>query len=271
MKVARKLGVTDMEIATLRGAVLKALAAGPLEMESLRAKVGDAARNLGSEGIRKGLTTTLPVAVGLLQSTGEIHRVPINGRLDQQRYRYTIWKPNPLAKWKKTAEETFTELARRYFSWAGPATVAAFQEFAGLGVKAAKTAVEPLKLIAIAEDLLILPEDHEAFRKFKAPGKAEYVLVSGIDNILFHKSDSIDKQTHAILDRGRIVGQWAFDPETGTIAWATSAAKSRALENAVKKMETFIREDLGDARSFSLDSPKSRVPRIQALRKAASA
>jgi len=29
-----------------------------------------------------------------------------------------------------------------------------------------------------------------------------------------------------------------------------------------------VRERLGDARSFSLDSPKSRVPRIEALRKA---
>jgi hypothetical protein len=34
-------------------------------------------------------------------------------------------------------------------------------------------------------------------------------------------------------------------------------------------MEEFVRGELGDARSFSLDSPKSRVPRIQALRAAA--
>ena len=72
---------------------------------------------------------------------------------------------------------------------------------------------------------------------------------------------------------GRIVGQWVFDPEAGTIAWETSVARTRtrALEDAVAKMEAFIREDLGDARSFSLDSPKSRIPRIEALRKAASA
>ncbi len=28
----------------------------------------------------------------------------------------------------------------------------------------------------------------------------------------------------------------------------------------------FVREELGDARSFSLDSPKSRAPRIAGLR-----
>jgi hypothetical protein len=43
------------------------------------------------------------------------------------------------------------------------------------------------------------------------------------------------------------------------------------MEKAVHAMEAFIREDLGDARSFSLDSPARRAPRIEALRKAASA
>jgi len=32
-----------------------------------------------------------------------------------------------------------------------------------------------------------------------------------------------------------------------------------------------VRDELGDARSFSLDSPKSREPRIAALRAAAGA
>ena len=39
------------------------------------------------------------------------------------------------------------------------------------------------------------------------------------------------------------------------------------MEKAVREMEAYVRDDLGDARSFSLDSPKSRVPRIESLRK----
>ena len=46
--------------------------------------------------------------------------------------------------------------------------------------------------------------------------------------------------------------------------------KDRALEEAVARTEAFVREDLGDARTFSLDSPKSRIPAIAALRKAAA-
>jgi hypothetical protein len=41
--------------------------------------------------------------------------------------------------------------------------------------------------------------------------------------------------------------------------------KNKDLEAAVRRTEEYIREDLGDARSFSLDSPKSRVPKIEAL------
>jgi len=34
----------------------------------------------------------------------------------------------------------------------------------------------------------------------------------------------------------------------------------------VQRTERFVRDQLGDARSFSLDSPESRAPRIAALR-----
>lgn len=43
--------------------------------------------------------------------------------------------------------------------------------------------------------------------------------------------------------------------------------KDKALEAAVKETEAYGRDELGDARSFSLDSPKSRAPKIATLRK----
>ena len=81
-----------------------------------------------------------------LQASGDIRRVPTNGRFDQQRYQYALWRPNPLRGFKLSPEEVHTELARRYFRWIGPASVTGFQTFSGLGVKAAKAALDPLKL-----------------------------------------------------------------------------------------------------------------------------
>ena len=77
----------------------------------------------------------------------------------------------------------------------------------------------------------------------------------------------LDLPSHAILDRGRLVGLWEYDPESQSIAWTSFIRSNADLEKAVRRTEEFIRTDLGDARSFSLDSPKSRAPRIQALRK----
>ena len=75
-----------------------------------------------------------------------------------------------------------------------------------------------------------------------------------------------DLPNHAIFDRGRLIGLWEFDPEERCIVW-NAWVKNRAVTEAVARTEGFVRDELGDARSFSLDSPKSRAPRLAVLRK----
>lgn len=57
------------------------------------------------------------------------------------------------------------------------------------------------------------------------------------------------------MDEARLRAWWSFRPE------------SDALLAAVGETEQFVRDQLSDARSFSLDRPKSRVPRIETLKK----
>jgi hypothetical protein len=165
-------------------------------------------------------------------------------------------------------------------------------------VKAAKAALDPLKLVP-AEDggaHLMFAKDRDEFRRFQVPKKPQYVLVSGLDGISLLRRDLksllteedqgqsvfaetgykplgglADLPNHAILDRGRVVGLWEFDPNAGNIAWMTFIAPDRAMKQAVERTQAYVRDQLGDARSFSLDSPKSRVPRVEALRKAYAA
>jgi hypothetical protein len=294
MNVARKLGVTDAEVDKLCRAVLDALKQGPMDPDQLRAAVGSASRSLGEAGKKKGVTTTLPLALGKLQPEGEIRRIPMNGRLDQQRYKYTIWSPNPLKGFALSPEEVQTELARRYFTWAGPATLAEYQWFSALSGKAAKAAIEPLKLAPLEadNDRLMLASDLDELKSFKVPKEPHYTLVGPIDGVSLLRRDlpgllddadakrkwpgdkgmaapgtMKDLPCHAIMDRGRIVGLWEFDSEAQEIVWAPFIKKNADLTAAVKKTEAFVRDQLGDARSFSLDSPKSRAPRIALLRK----
>src|SRR6202034_4460399 len=160
-------------------AVTAALEKGPLGTEELRQATGKAVRNLGEEGKKKGLTTTLPLALGELQASGDIRRVPVNGRFDQQRYQYALWRPNPLRGFKLSPEEVHSELARKYFAWFQPASAAEFQRFSGLGVKAAKAALEPLKLeqpieTTPGDQLFFLPGDRSKFDAFKPPKEPHY-------------------------------------------------------------------------------------------------
>jgi hypothetical protein len=290
MNVARKLGVTDAEIAKLGKAVVATLKNGSLyntmDPDEIRAATGSASRGLGEAGKKKGMTTTLPLALGQLQSQGEIRRVPVNGRLDQQRYKYTAWSPNPLAGYKLDADEATTALARMYFTWTGPASIAEYQWFSALSGKAAKAALEPLRLQPFEVHRLILPEYLDEWKSFKTPKDAHYVLVSSIDSLILLRRDlpSLldpadakhkllndggrglkDLSDHAIINRGQIVGLWQFDPEKQEIVWVSFIKKNADLTAAVAKTAEYIRKDLGDARSFSLDSPKSRAPRIAAL------
>ncbi len=299
IKTALKLGVTEKEIDKLCDAVLTALEKSPLDPDGLREACGKAVRNLGPEGKKKGLTTTLPVALGKLQESGDIRRVPTNGRFDQQRYQYALWRPNPLRGFRLSPEEVHTELARKYFGWIGPASVADFQTFSGLGVKATKAALEPLKLelveIASDDQRFFLPGDRAEFDAFKPPKEQCYSLLGSIDSLFLLRNDFkstletkdlkrkvlvnsgmknlgslTDLPSHPIVDRGRIVGLWEYDQTTESIAWVAFVKKDGALKEAVTRTEDFIRQQLGDARSFSLDSPKSRAPRIAALRQSAA-
>jgi|HubBroStandDraft_3_1064219.scaffolds.fasta_scaffold01059_5 hypothetical protein len=299
MRVARKLGVTDAEIDRLCAAVLAALEDGPLDPEDLRSATGGAARSLGEAGKKKGLSTTLPLALGRLQTEGEIRRVPTNGRLDQQRYRYTLWRPNPLAGFHCSFAECCVELARRYFAWIGPATLGEFQAFAAIGAKAAREAIEPLGLVPLAagDERLLPASERERLDAFKVPEQPCYTLVAGLDGLLLlrrdvesllaaqdgsraaagEKGDEValgglaDLPNHAILDRGRLVGLWEYDPDAGEIVWTSFIPPDRALRDRVRATEDYIRNDLGDLRAFSLDSPKSRLPRLHALREQAAA
>lgn len=287
-KVALKLGVKEAELGKLRTGVMKALSNGPPDTDQLRKALGGLVRSLGEEGKKKGLSTTLPAVLGKLQAEGEIRRVPVNGRLDQQRYLYTVWNPNPLRKFKLTAEEVNIELARRYFRWAGPATLKEFQWFSGLGLKVAQAATDSLRLAPLEAggERLMLSEEREAFESFKPPKEPQYALVSSLDGISLFRRDlkSLltgedrehapgiktglkDWESHAILDRVRWIGSWEYDPDSETIVWAVWVKKNNALETAVKRTEEFVRQDLGDARGYGMDNPKSRAPRIAALKK----
>jgi hypothetical protein len=281
LKVLAKLGVERSEIDKLCAAVLDVVGDAPLDPAELKNRLGDTVRNLGEEGRKRGQTTTLPAALGLLQAAGELRRVPVNGRLDQQRYGYVRWtRPSS----GLTDDEARAELARLYWSWTGPATLAHFRWFSAFTAAQAKAAIAELDLVEVGAlgsggssgGLLVLRGDEPP----EVPAEPQVSLVAGIDSLVLLRRDHAslleadvpsvggvaDLPSHAIVDRGEIVGLWEYDMEGERIVWATfDGGRSTPVTEAVERTEDYVRSQLGDARSFSLDSPKARAPRIAAI------
>jgi hypothetical protein len=289
--IARKLGVEDAEVEALKTAVTAALSRGPLAPSELKTALGEKVRNLGEEGKRRGLTTTLPLALGLLQTEGRIRRKPVNGRLDTQRYDYELW--DPALTGMPGVDEAAAEIAQLFFGWAGAATLKDFRDFTAFTVRTAQAARDRAGIVSFGEDtdLLCLPGARENFAAYRAPSQPAYSLVGNLDSYLalrrtgsfwLHEEDQArlaptDKGlrpvsqlaelwSHAILDRGRLIGLWEYDAEAERIVCSAWIPADEALRAEIDAVETYIREDLGDARSFSLDSPASRRPRLDALR-----
>jgi hypothetical protein len=289
LRTLDKLGVDRAEIDRLCAAVMSTLesAAGPMDPAQLKDALGDAVRSLGEEGRKRGQSTTLPAALGLLQAAGEVRRVPAGGRLDQQRFSYARWSPPTTAL---SDPQALAELARRYFEWTAPASLAHFRWFSGASAAAVKTATAGLELVDVGDALLMPRSLVDSFHRYAPPRKPQYNLVAGLDGLFLLRRDVAsllsdvdalarigeksgpavaDLNDHAIVDRGSVVGLWQYDAGSATIVWwVFDGTADKALLAEVERTEAFVRDQLGDARSLSLDSPKSRAPRIAALRAA---
>ncbi|MHA7303687.1 DNA glycosylase AlkZ-like family protein [Arthrobacter sp. TMN-49] len=288
LKVLDRLGVAREEVHALEAQTLQVLqdaaaqGEGPLDPQQLKDLLGDAVRSLGEEGKKKGASTTLPTVLGLLQADGRIRRVPVNGRLDQQRYAYTVWGLPAAAESPEQARATLME---NYLAWTGGTTLKQTQWFTAFTVAQTKAALAAAQAVE-AHGLWMLPADAEHAADFQAPKEEQIQLLASSDSLFLlrrnaaeHVADEdadlefldaklslqADLPDHPIVDRSRIIGLWQYDPGEQRIAHRLFHAPSSAVRQRIREVEAFIREDLGDFRTFSLDSPASRQKRIDDL------
>ncbi|EMQ97226.1 DNA glycosylase AlkZ-like family protein [Paeniglutamicibacter gangotriensis] len=297
VKVLQRLGVERREIEDLAAEVLRVLLGvrgtetEALDPRGIKQVLGDKVRSLGEEGKKKGASTTLPAALGLLQADGRIRRVPVNGRLDQQRYSYVAWQ---LEDSGQDDEAVRVRMLERFLCWTGGATLGQIRWFSAFTVAQSKKALAATGAVevptAAGHVLWMLPGDVDELAGFEAPKAADIQLLSGSDSLVLLRRNSADLfdetgaeavagmsgsalaadlSDHPIVDRGRIIGLWQYDPDNARIAWWTFEPASDGVLVRVAQIEQWITEDLGDCRSFSLDSPKSRattIARLDALR-----
>ena len=159
------------------------------------------------------------------------------------------------------------------------------------GIKNGKHAFAAIGAVVVSEDRYALPEDIDEIQATVVPAEPQVHFVGNLDGLFLHRRElaahihpedhkrSIlsekglqaggtlaDLSNQAIVDRGRIIGVWDYDLQREELAWRTFKPATAAVKAAAERTEAYVRDQLGDMRSFSLDSPDTRGMRLAAIR-----
>lgn len=296
-----KVGCGWDEIDAVALEVLKALGKGPVTTQALRKELPEEAlRGFGEAGKKVGISSPLPMALRELEFRAEIERRPLGGRLDTERYE---WGLAPKVKKKVPADKEgrLRAVARHFFEFFGPATRRELATWVGISQRDAKAAMEKLPLVDVAvegrPDVAFLLEDDLPGFTGDAPPERGFSFLSFEDNLLTvyggpgvfageahhgHPVKAWGSSKPATLGEARhvaerplfwghrLVGFWEYDPDAAEVVAGTleklPGAARKGLAEEREGLTAFIRDELGHARSFSLDTDEKVRARAFAVR-----
>lgn len=300
-----KVGATWDEVETLADEVEQALAAGPLSTQAVRkALPAGSVKSLGAAGKKVGLTSLLPVALRELEFERRIERTPVGGRLDTERYEWSRSPGNEAAEDRPPGGkiDRLAAIARRFFEFFAPATVRELATWVGVPQRDAKAAMaelplEPVEIEGRRGQAWVLAGDRESLAA-TAPPPGSYSFLPFEDNLLtVHGGPSalVDPAHHGLevprwggsrpttlgearhigyrplIAGEKVVGFWEYDPDAGEVVTATfeplARGEQKALGEARERVAARVRDDLGHARSFSLDTDDALRRRAAQLRR----
>jgi hypothetical protein len=291
-----KIGKTTKVIEDLAPTVLTALAK-PLTTDGVRKQLEGKVPSFGDAGKQVGLSSPLPLALRMLEFSGEIERTLEGGKLDSDRY---VWRKTT-GKRKPASATPFVRVVEAFLGFAGPATAAQISAWSGRAQRDVRAALDTLKATPLAIDGIgdawALARDVSALKAAQPPQGVATLAFE--DNYLVNHALAVvaDPKHHAIkldiwgsskpetigdaehvLSRtivvaGLIAGFWEVDPKAKTGVWLTfepaSKALAKQLDAATHDTATFLLDEIGHARAYSLDSMELVQERADKIKKRA--
>jgi hypothetical protein len=249
---ARRDDELDLDAHTVRRAtdvIADAVAAGPATRREL------------AEALRRRRISPAEQRMPHLLFHAELRMAVCSGPMRGKEHTYVPFDDRVPARPSFTEEEALAELARRWFTTRGPASIRDFRWWSGLPAAQALTA-----LGAVASELSSYEQDDRTYWFAEAPRppkRPQVDLVQCYDetvisytetrdvlataDVSFPTPRSIDGFTHVLLCDGRLAGHWRVHRLRGGVEVETRLARAfdprerSALEAAVARYEEFVR------------------------------
>lgn len=284
-----KAGGAAKQIDKTAKAILRALEAGPQTTAELRkGPTAKAIVSFGDKGKKVGLSSSLPVALRQLEFDGAIERTPIDGRLDTETYQ---WSVRQTKLTRPAAADAERAAAALFFEHHSPASFEHFAAWSGLGKKAAKVAMADLDLVEVeveahAGERAPMWASPAALALANSKAKPKGIALLGLQDLYLvvrggpasvcpaaHLDLEIPrwgpmgggsiratKHPHlrALLVDGALAGFWdvSASMDRQVIAWLDEPSKAvaRAAAQELAALRGFMADELGHAKSYSIDS-----------------
>jgi len=292
-----KIGKTLKVAEALAPGVLAALTE-PMTTDAIRKACKGEIPSFGDAGKKVGLSSPLPLALRLLELAGKIERTLDSGRLDTERY---LWR-KAAGKLAPPAPDHVARIARvvdAFLGFAAPATLAQMSAWSGHPQRDLKTALAKLDAVPVEVEGVGEAYVRAADLKARPPSPRGTALLALEDNYLNnhgvgavtdprHHAFEVDLwggsgkpapigKAHHVLSRsividGLVAGFWEVDPRAAGAVWHTfdpaPRALARELDELTARAATFLVDELGHARVFTLDTMddvQARADRIAGL------
>jgi hypothetical protein len=306
-KVEAQAGVKKGELQELGRQVVQVLAEqGPLTTDALRkALPAGAVRSLGEAGKKRGVSSPLPPALRVLEFEGRVARLAEGGRLDSERYAWSVPAQSPFAGAKGAGDVSslLAGAAETFLQAAGVGRVKDLAAWAGVAQRDAAAAVRAVGAVDVEVEgeeegaarvalPAVLKAHGEAARADEAlaflPFEDNLLALQGTPALLADprhhalalpswdgkKKVALGEATHLafrpLLAEGRLVGFWELDPAASAVVTGcfapVSAATRKRLAAEAEVVAGFLMDELGHGRSFSLDTDAALDERARWIR-----
>lgn len=282
---AERAGIRPGELDDVGNAVLEELrASGPLTTDKLRRTLPDGVvRSLGDQGKKVGVSSTLPPSLRRLEFAGRISRLPVDGRLDHERYEWRIADGDLLAQAELPDDPPALHslLLAGFLNRAGVTTLSAFCKWSGLTKRDAKAALavtdhETVMAEGLGDDAIAPPRIARLVKQ--AENAHDAIAFLPFEDNLIHLAGAVSAwvrpefqdlevpawsnmresrdttrlgdakhvRWRSILAAGRICGFWDYEPVEQQVVLSLFDPPTRAMQQRIDDLAADVTRFLRD-------------------------